>query len=103
MAHERLLEFADVRADERFADNPVLAASNTVRFYAGVPISLDGLALGTLCVADGTPRELSAAQRSVRCWPIWRWWQSISCRRLAFLASFAARCCHAGGQPHHAL
>jgi PAS domain S-box-containing protein len=65
LAHGGLLEIADVRADARFADNPLVAASELVRFYAGMPIGLDGQALGTLCVVDGTPRELSAAQRAV--------------------------------------
>jgi PAS domain S-box-containing protein len=65
LAHGRLLEIADVRADARFADNPLVAASDLVRFYAGVPIGLDGQALGTLCVVDRRPRELSAAQRAM--------------------------------------
>lgn len=65
LAHGGLLEIADVRADARFADNPAVSASTIVRFYAGMPIGLDGLALGTLCVVDSAPRELNAAQRAV--------------------------------------
>lgn len=65
LAHGGLLEIADVRADVRFADNPAVAASEVVRFYAGMPIGLDGLALGTLCVVDSAPRALEPAQRAL--------------------------------------
>jgi PAS domain S-box-containing protein len=60
-----LLEIADARADERFADNPVVMASDLVRFYAGVPIRLDDHALGTLCVVDSVPRHLTDPQRQL--------------------------------------
>ena len=53
LAHGGLLEIADVRADARFADNPVLAASSTVRFYAGVPIVLGGLGRASCRVGEG--------------------------------------------------
>ena len=54
---------SDARADARFADNPLVLASPGVRFYAGIPIRLDaGSAVGTLCVLDYEPRELTPAQ-----------------------------------------
>jgi GAF domain-containing protein len=53
----------DTRLDHRFFDNPVVTGPPHVRFYAGVPlINEDGFALGTLCVVDTKPRELSFEQ-----------------------------------------
>ncbi len=53
----------DARTDARFAANPFVVDSPGVRFYAGIPIRLDaGSAVGTLCVLDYEPRELTPAQ-----------------------------------------
>lgn len=53
----------DTTADERFADNPAVTGDDGVRFYAGVPLlSPEGQPLGTLCVSDRVPRELSSEQ-----------------------------------------
>jgi GAF domain-containing protein len=51
----------DARYDERFHDNPLTTdGENPVVFYAGVPIvNADGHALGSLCVIDSRPRELT--------------------------------------------
>lgn len=59
-----LLLVRDTLTDERFATNPFVIHDPHIRFYAGVPlINADGLALGTLCVLDHVPRDLSNEQQ----------------------------------------
>ena len=52
----------DTSQDERFAENPLVVSEPRVRFYAGATLMTDGQALGTLCVVDRVPRELSPEQ-----------------------------------------
>jgi len=60
---EKLLIVPDVRLDVRFHDNPV-ARDAGFRFYAGAPlVTHSGHAMGTLCVMDRIPRELTPFQR----------------------------------------
>ncbi|QLE48480.1 GAF domain-containing protein [Nostoc sp. C057] len=53
----------DTLADEKLANNPVVTGYPYIRFYAGVPlITPKGDMLGTLCVIDQVPKELSQKQ-----------------------------------------
>ncbi|MEH2358590.1 GAF domain-containing protein [Nostoc sp.] len=53
----------DTLADEKLANNLVVTGYPYIRFYAGVPlISPKGDILGTLCVIDQVPRQLSQKQ-----------------------------------------
>jgi len=60
---EKPLIVKDARLDERFSKNPLTKEEKTVIFYAGIPlIDKNGFALGTLCVIDSQPKELSDKQ-----------------------------------------
>ena len=53
----------DARQDARFADNPLVTGDPNVVFYAGIPLLTSrGHSIGTLCVVDDKPRELSERQ-----------------------------------------
>jgi class 3 adenylate cyclase len=58
----------DLARDPRFRDLPVVTGEPNLRAYCGFPlVNPEGFAIGTLCVVDFQPRELSPAQReSVR-------------------------------------
>lgn len=61
---DRLFEVNDLRADARFADNPLVAGDDGARFYAGMPlVTPHGAAVGTVCVLDTRPRTLDEPQR----------------------------------------
>jgi len=59
-----ILLVEDATKDERFADNPGVTGDPNVRFYAGVPIvSSRGYNLGTVCVFDSKPHEMTETQK----------------------------------------
>ena len=58
-----LLVIPDLKRDPRFENSPMLALTPSCRFYCGMPLITDeGHALGTLCVMDFEPRQLSFEQ-----------------------------------------
>jgi two-component sensor histidine kinase len=53
----------DTTKDPRFAENPLVTGEPHLRFYAGALLETsDGLPLGTVCVLDYQPRELTEEQ-----------------------------------------
>jgi diguanylate cyclase (GGDEF)-like protein/PAS domain S-box-containing protein len=59
-----LLIVQDAYRDARFCNNPLVTREPKIRFYAGAPLMTpENLALGTLCVIDYVPRDLSTAQQ----------------------------------------
>lgn len=54
----------DLTRDPRFREFPTVVGEPHVRAYCGMPlINPDGFVLGTLCIIDFAPHELSPAQR----------------------------------------
>jgi signal transduction histidine kinase len=54
----------DTSSDDRFSDNPLVTGAPHVGFYTGVPlVSSNGHALGTLCVVDNRPNDLTDHQK----------------------------------------
>jgi GAF domain-containing protein len=54
----------DASKGERFRNNPLSTDIPNIIFYAGAPLnSSEGFPLGTLCVIDNEPKELSEDQK----------------------------------------
>ncbi len=60
---DQTLVVNDAREDARFRDNALVCSEPNIVFYAGVPLCTpSGARIGSLCVIDRRPRELSALQ-----------------------------------------
>jgi PAS domain S-box-containing protein len=58
-----VLIIPDALADERFATAKIVVSAHHIRFYLGIPlIDPRGQAIGTLCVLDYVPREVTSKQ-----------------------------------------
>jgi phosphoribosyl 1,2-cyclic phosphodiesterase len=63
MLDKKVMLVPDALADPRFADNPLVTGAPRIRFYAGYPLTLPNKTrVGTLCLIDIRPRELSTRQ-----------------------------------------
>ncbi len=60
---DEIMIVEDTHEDERFADNPLVTQLPKIRLYAGMQLTVDdNVNVGTLCVIDQRPRQLSAEQ-----------------------------------------
>ncbi len=60
------LEIPDTTKDPRVANNPLVTGHPHLRFYAGALLRTpDGLPIGTICVLDHKPRQLTPEQREI--------------------------------------
>lgn len=67
-----ILVVEDTLEDPHFKTNPLVTGKPFIRFYAGKPVHYDGERIGTLCVIDTKPRELTPKMaqdlEDLSCW-----------------------------------
>jgi predicted PurR-regulated permease PerM len=62
IANDEVLVVEDLARDRRFANNPLLKERG-LRFYAGVPLRSNNLAIGSLCILDVKPRRMTEREK----------------------------------------
>lgn len=53
----------DTMEEKRYINNPLVSGSAKVRFYAGTPVIIEGVKIGTLCIMDNEPRSLTLEEK----------------------------------------
>jgi GAF domain-containing protein len=62
IANDEVLVVEDLARDRRFANNSLLKERG-LRFYAGVPLRSNNLAIGSLCVLDLKPCRMTEREK----------------------------------------
>ncbi|MEY4560990.1 MAG: hypothetical protein RLZZ618_267 [Pseudomonadota bacterium] len=63
--HDGLFEVPDAGLDARFSTHPLVSGPEGLRFYAGLPLTLESEPICVLCVSDPAPRSLDEAARRI--------------------------------------
>jgi len=63
--HNEVYTVLDAKVDPRTLTNPLVAGEFGLRFYAAAPLrTKDGFALGTMCVIDCQPRQVTEVEKA---------------------------------------
>lgn len=60
----QLLIVENTLEDARFVNNPLVVGTPGIRFYAGIPLEVEGNCIGAVCLVDTEKRTFSASQRA---------------------------------------
>lgn len=63
MRQSSVMIVEDAKKDVRFVQHALVTGHPNIRFYAGAPICVNGINIGSLCVIDSRPRHLNPKQK----------------------------------------